>query len=102
MLKKLSAPYVAEVDRTPALMKVLAWSEGLVEIIHHLLEEMGHLKDEVAVLKGEKKRPTFKPSRMNEDAGKPAKPDQMQNEEAAKLRKRPNGPDQRRGTRRRN
>jgi hypothetical protein len=29
------------------------------------------LKDEVAVLKGEKKRPVFKPSRMNEDAGKP-------------------------------
>ncbi len=84
MLKKLSAPYVAEVDRTPALMKVLAWSDGLVEIIHQLLEERGHLKDEVAVLQGEKKRPTFKPSRMHEDAGKPAKPDQTQNEEAAK------------------
>ncbi len=66
MLKKLSAPYVAEVDRTPALMEVLAWSDGLVEIIHQLLEETGHLKDEVAVLQGEKKRPTFKPRRIRQ------------------------------------
>ncbi len=84
MLKKLAAPYVAEADRTPAVVEVFAWSDGLVEIIHRLLEEIGHLKDEVAVLQGEKKRPTFKQSRMNEDAGKSAKPDQTQNEETAK------------------
>ena len=72
MMKKLAVPYVTEADRTPAVMKLLAWSEGLLEIIHRVQEENGHLKDEVAVLKGEKKRPTFKPSRMNEDAGKVA------------------------------
>ncbi len=32
-------------------------------------EEVGQLKDEIAVLKGERKRPTFKSSRMDEQAG---------------------------------
>ncbi|BBE08548.1 Transposase IS66 family [Mycoavidus cysteinexigens] len=50
VLKELVVPYVAEVDRTPTMLKVLAWSERLVEIIHHLLEKEAHLKDEVAVL----------------------------------------------------
>jgi hypothetical protein len=83
-MKNLAAPHVAEADRTPAVMEVFAWGDGLVEIIHRLLEEMGHLQDEVAVLKGEKKRPTFKPSRMNEDAGKTAGPDRTQNGEPVK------------------
>lgn len=83
-MKKLAVPYVAEADRTPAVMKLLAWSEGLLEILHRMLEETGYLKDEVAVLKGEKKRPTFKPSGMNEDAGKAAKSDRTQDGESAK------------------
>jgi len=78
-MKKLAAPYVAEADRTASVMELFAWGERLLEIIHRMLEEMGHLKDEVAVLKGEKKRPTFKPSRMNEDAGKVAESDRTQN-----------------------
>jgi hypothetical protein len=86
MMKKLAVPYVTETDRTPAVMKLLAWSEGLLEIIHRVQEENGHLRDEVAVLKGEKKRPTFKPSRMNEEAGKAAEPDRMQNGKPAKRR----------------
>src|SRR6202521_3594301 len=84
MMKKLAVPYVTEADRTPAVMKLLAWSEGLLEIIHRVQEENGHLKDEVAVLKGEKKRPTFRPSRMNEDAGKATEPDGTQNGKPAK------------------
>ncbi len=83
-MKKLAAPYVAEADRTLAVMEVLAWGEGLLEMVHRLREEMGHLKDELAVVKGEKKRPTFKPSRMNEDAGKAASPDRAQNGEPAR------------------
>lgn len=70
MKKKLVAPYIAEAERTPAVLKVLAWGESLVELVHRLVEEKGHANDEVAVLKGEKKRPTFKPSRMHEQAGK--------------------------------
>jgi len=47
-----------------------AFGERLLEENNGLWEENAHLKDEVAVLKGEKKRPVFKPSRMNEEAGK--------------------------------
>lgn len=48
-----------------------AFAEQSLEESNRLWEENAQLKDEVAVLKGEKKRPVFKPSRMNEDAGKP-------------------------------
>lgn len=84
MQKALATPYVAEADRTPAVIELLARHESLVEIIHRLLDENGHLKDEMAVLQGEKKRPKFKPSRMNEDAGKPASAVQPQSKEIAK------------------
>src|SRR5271170_370247 len=47
------------------------FAEETLEENNRLWEENAHLKDEVAVLKGEKKRPVFKPSRMNEEAGKP-------------------------------
>jgi hypothetical protein len=43
-----------------------------------------HLKDEVAVLKGEKKRPKFKPSRMHEEAGKAGAPDRQQQTKPAR------------------
>lgn len=48
-----------------------AFAEQSLEENNRLWEENAQLKDEVAVLKGEKKRPVFKPSRMNEDADKP-------------------------------
>lgn len=46
------------------------FAEETLEENNQLREENARLKDEVAILKGEKKRPGFKPSRMNEDAGK--------------------------------
>lgn len=51
--------------------RLQAASEKMLEENNQLREENAQLKDEMAVLKGEKKRPVFKPSRMNEDAGKP-------------------------------
>src|SRR5471032_3687025 len=70
-------------------MKLLAWGEGLVEIILRLQEQELHLKDEVAVLKGEKKRPKFKPSRMHEEAGKACAPDRQQQTKPARRRGKP-------------
>ena len=65
MRKNLSAPYISESERTPAVLKLLAWGEQLVEIIFRHHEQELHLKDEVAVLKGETKRPKFKPIHLN-------------------------------------
>ena len=79
VMKKVSLPYVPAADQTATVRKLLEWGEERIETIHHLQEQVLHLKDEVAVLKGEKKRPKFKPSRMNEDAGKASKPDRAQN-----------------------
>ncbi len=89
MRKKLTAPYIAEAERTPAVMKLLAWGEGLIEIILRQHEQELHLKDEVAVLKGEKKRPKFKPSRMHEEAGNACAPDRQQQTKPARRRGKP-------------
>lgn len=70
-------------------MKLLSWGEGLIEIILRLQEQELHLKDEVAVLKGEKKRPKFKPSRMLEEAGKACTPDRQQQTKPARRRGKP-------------
>lgn len=49
--------------------KLQTFTEGLLEEIYAFEDRLGRLNDEVAILKGEKKRPVFKPSRMNEEAG---------------------------------
>jgi hypothetical protein len=81
-LKKLTLPYVEEVGELPLkaqaqVTRLHAFTEALIESYYRMQEALGHHVDEIAVLKGEKKRPQFKPSRMNEDAGKaaPAAPD---------------------------
>jgi len=64
------------------------FAEETLEENNQLREENARLKDEVAILKGEKKRPVFKPSRMNEDAGKPSDTAQIDPEAPAKKAKR--------------
>lgn len=49
--------------------KLQAFTEGLLAENIAFEERLARLTDEVAILKGEKKRPVFKPSRMNEEAG---------------------------------
>lgn len=89
MRKQLTAPYIPEAERTPAVLKLLAWGESLIEIILRKDEQELHLKDEVAVLQGEKKRPKFKPSRMYEQAGKASGPDRQQQTKPARRRGKP-------------
>ena len=72
-MKKRVLPAVDEDDLSPKAKKQVhhlqAYCEGLIEEIHAFEDKVARLDDEVAILKGEKKRPIFKPSRMHEEAG---------------------------------
>lgn len=75
-------------DAKVQVHRLQAASEEMLEENNRLWEENGRLKDEVAILKGEKKRPIFKPSRMNEDAGKSSDTEQIDVDAPAKKAKR--------------
>ena len=47
--------------------------EKLRETIQQQEEEIGRVKDEIAILKGEKARPKIKPNRMEPEADQEAK-----------------------------
>ena len=51
------------------VLRLRSCAEDLLEENRAFEQLLARLCDEMAVLKGEKKRPVFKPSRMNEDAG---------------------------------
>ena len=66
-------PEIAEAERTPLVLTLLGIIERLAERVQQQEEEIQRLKDEIAVLKGQKKRPTFKPSQLDRKAGKDSK-----------------------------
>jgi hypothetical protein len=72
-MKRRLLPPVDQDELTPKskkqVGKLQCFTEGLLEEIHAFEDLVARFKDEVAILKGEKKRPVFKPSRMNEEAG---------------------------------
>ena len=71
-LKKFpTLPNIPESEETPIVKGLLHTLEKCLHIIHQQSEEIALLKDEVKVLKGEKKRPVFKPSKMDEKTDKP-------------------------------
>ena len=64
-MKKLPPfPDVPADEQTPWVVALLGLIEKLRETIQQQDEEIGRLKDEIAILKGEKARPKLKPSRM--------------------------------------
>lgn len=64
--------------------RIVAFADDLLEERQAFEGRIACLTDEVTILEGEKKRPIFKPRRMNEDAGKADSAT-----EAAALAKRP-------------
>src|SRR5882757_5676939 len=76
MKPRFSIPTIPEAERTALVTVLLGLIEGLAERVQKQEEEIALLKDEVRVLKGEKKRPRFKPSKMDEETDKdPAQTD---------------------------
>lgn len=70
MAKGFQLPEISSSERTPLVERLLAIIELLAQEIQCHEELMGQMRDEIAVLKGEKKRPKFKPSQLDEKAGK--------------------------------
>ena len=70
-MKKLpSLPDISENEQTPTVKALLVLLEECIHAIQQQAEEINLLKDEVRVLKGEKKRPTFKPSQLDKKTDK--------------------------------
>jgi hypothetical protein len=67
--KHLQLPDIPEEEQTPTVKGLLALLELFAEHIQQQDEEIYRLKDEINILKGEKKRPTFKASKMDENTG---------------------------------
>ena len=79
MKKKITLPSIPEQEQTPLVKSLLGIIEQLVEHVEKQDEEIAHLKDEINILKGEKKRPVFKGGKLdkntsqNSDKGKKPK-----------------------------
>jgi hypothetical protein len=82
---RFSMPPIPEAERTPLVTLLLGLIEDLAERVQKQDEEIAHLKDEVRVLKGQKKRPQFKPSKMDEQTD----PEQSEGEAAEEDPRRP-------------
>lgn len=70
MRRPIELPNIPAHERTPLVEGLVQLIEALAERIQQQEESMGRLRDEVAILKGEKLRPVFKPSKLEEQAGR--------------------------------
>ena len=70
MNKPLVIPDIPEQDQTAAVKVLLALAEQFAQQIQLQTEEIARLKDEINILKGEKKRPVFKPSKLDKQTDK--------------------------------
>jgi hypothetical protein len=82
MLKPVRVSEIPEAEQTPLVRGLVGIIEEQAEQLRQQEELIGQLKDEIAVLKGEKKRPRFKASGMEEKAGQ----DEKESEAGAKKR----------------
>lgn len=62
---KLELPDIPKAEQTPVVKGLLAIIEQLIEHSQKQQEDIEVMKDEILILKGEKKRPKFKPSKLD-------------------------------------
>ena len=67
---RIQIPDIPEEARTPLVKGLVDVMEQLVQKVRPQEEKIAQLEDELAVLKGEKKRPRFKPSQLDKRAGR--------------------------------
>ena len=84
---KLELPDIPEKEQTPVVKGLLTIIEQLIEHTQKQQEEIAILKDEVRVLKGEKKRPKFKPSKLDESTNDETPDTDTKNKKKKKHRK---------------
>lgn len=68
-MKRFQRPPISELEQTPRVLGLRGIMEAVTPALQRQEEPIGQLEDESAVLKGEKKRPRFKPSNLDEKSG---------------------------------
>ena len=63
-------PPITDEEMTPLVKKLVAVIDGLLETNQRLNTEAQQMRDEIAVLKGEKAKPKFKSSKMDKNTNK--------------------------------
>lgn len=71
---KLDLPPIPAAERTPLVEALLAIIDAQQQRIHQLEETVQQLRDEIAVLQGQKPRPTIAPSRLETPTPPPPDP----------------------------
>lgn len=84
MSRKWSIPDIPEEQQTSVVKGLLALLEQAITHNQKLTEEVEHLKGEVNILKGEKKKPTFKASKLDKNRGTPNKKKKGQRKKKSK------------------
>lgn len=79
---KFKLPDIPEDEQTPVVKGLFSIVEQLIEHSQKQKEEIDVMKDEIRILKGEKKRPKFKPSKLDEstNVASDEKPDEGNNQ----------------------
>ena len=67
-------PEIPDAERSPLVERLAVLIEVLAQENQRQAETIQQLRDEIAVLKGEKRKPTFKPSGMEEETAPEAPP----------------------------
>jgi hypothetical protein len=68
---KVELPPIPDAERTPLVEALLAIIDAQQQHIRQLEETVQHLRDEIALLKGQKPRPQIAPSRLEAPPAKP-------------------------------